>query len=74
MNAYLDLHKDIYSQQCIQRALEAYKDLASITVVSHTDYWRCEFSACVNDEQVTIQEFENYCVGLIGSKRIVSRQ
>lgn len=69
MNNYIDLHQAIYPLEIVQNAQEAYKKIASITVDPYADYWHCKFTACVTDVQVTMQEFENYCIGLIAGKR-----
>lgn len=74
MSMYIDLHQEIYSLDDVHNAQEAYKKIATIAVVPYTNYWRCEFTACVADVQMTMQEFENYCIGMIASKRGESGQ
>lgn len=68
MSAVLNLNQSIYPLSCVQLAQRAYKDIANIEIRNQGQYWRCNFMSCVADEETTMREFENYCIGLIGRK------
>ena len=62
----LKLAKEIYSVDRIRSAIEIYADYAIIRLRQDEGYYICEFSDCVNDEDVTVREFENYLISLHG--------
>lgn len=68
MSSTLNLSKDVYPQSCLEMAQTAYNDIATIEITESRRYWQCNFSSCVADDQITMQEFENYCIGLTNSK------
>lgn len=63
----LKLNKEIYSKVYIITAMQAYADLAQITVKDISEYWQCSFTRCRYDLQETILEFENYLIDLVNS-------
>ncbi len=60
----LRLSKEIYSLNSIHLAIDAYKEYAKIVIQQDDLYYICNFSDCVNDEGVTIKEFENFLISL----------
>lgn len=58
------MNKEIFREENIQTAINAYKKIAQITYVENNVYWILEFRKCKYDEQVTEHEFENYLIGL----------
>ena len=60
----LILNKDIYSIMGIQKAKAAYADFAKIHVLPQKHSWLLVFHSFRYDPEQTIQEFENYLIGL----------
>ena len=58
------LQKNIYSEQSISDAREAFSGIASISLDENDDYYVCSFSSCAADETLTMKEFENYLIDL----------
>ena len=44
-----------------------YSEYADITIENFDGYWKLSFTHCKYDELVTIQEFENYLIGMENS-------
>ena len=63
----LTLNTDIYSDQIIEAAIIAYKELAKITISRSNHQIQLEFTECKFDASITIKEFENYLIGLENS-------
>lgn len=67
MMKVIKLSRDIYSDENIKLAKEAYKSLAKITVSTDLQYVKLRFLKCKYEETRTIKEFENYLIGLENS-------
>ncbi len=64
----ITFNTEIYSDNIIQAAVEAYKNLAHIRLRIKGDKAELTFSRCLFDEAKTIHEFENYLIGLENQK------
>lgn len=60
----LTLCEDIYSEEKIKHVMQVYKDYARINLKKKDDKYILEFKNCKYDEKITIQEFENYLIGM----------
>ena len=69
MKNELYLNKNLYGKKSIQEARKAYGELADIQLDSRNEYWVCSFFQCVYGEERTMQEFENYLIGLTNQER-----
>lgn len=58
------LPKEIYSENCITKAIADYNSLAKIDYALNEDKWEISFTKCKYDEMRTISEFENYLIEL----------
>lgn len=67
MMRVLNLSKDLYSIENIERTAKVYKDYAKIKVKNEDEYYFVSFDKCKYDEDRTIKEFENYLIGLENS-------
>ena len=56
----LKLHTEIFSLDKISYTIDAFKNIAKITVTQKKDYYICVFSHCKFDIEKTICEFSNY--------------
>lgn len=65
MSNSLFLNKQIYCSQYIEIAVQAYRSIATIKIVSDKEYWICVFEDCVYDNEITKREFENYMIALV---------
>ena len=65
MSNSLFLNKQIYCLQYIERAVQAYRSIATIKIVPDKGYWVCVFEDCVYDNETTKREFENYVIALM---------
>ncbi len=71
MKNKLFLHKEIYTERNIKRAIKAYEELATIKIEQEEQYFICEIIDSRYDLQRTVWEFENYIIALsnrIGEK------
>lgn len=66
----LKLRKEIYRRDVVERAIDDYRELATIVLTSETDYWVCVFEATVNLAATTVREFENYLIALSALRRV----
>ncbi|WP_130838291.1 HxsD-like protein [Lachnoclostridium sp. Marseille-P6806] len=64
MNNKLYLSSEIYSIESIREAIEAYRELADISIEEINGIYVLSFRNCQYDEYITKCEFENYCIGL----------
>lgn len=64
----IDLNTEIYSEESVRQAIQAYHDYASISTGSKSGYIVVIFSECRYDEQMSIKEFENYLIGVENSR------
>ena len=60
----LTLCEDIYSEEKIKQVMQVYKDYARINLKKKDGKYILEFKNCKYDEKITIQEFENYLIGM----------
>ena len=60
----ISLSKEIYSENCIKKAIADYDSLAKIKYALKGDTWQISFTKCKVDETRTIREFENYLIEL----------
>lgn len=60
----LELAFDIYSENGIIKAIEAYKNYADISISRNPSSYKLTFTNCRYDVQLTIREFENYLICL----------
>ncbi len=72
MSATLKLCRAIYRDNTVQEAIEAYQGLADIQLSVSDPYVLVTFSSCRYDEETTVREFENYCIGLENKRQEVS--
>ena len=63
----LILNTNIYSDAAIQVAIDAYKELATISIDKQENYICLSFHECKFDVHLTVKEFENYVIGLENS-------
>ena len=66
----LKLRKEIYRREVIERAIDDYRELATIVLTSETDYWLCAFETTVGATATTVREFENYLIALSALRRV----
>ncbi len=62
------LRKELYSLAIISRASGDYKNLAHISIKDTGEYYKTVFHNCKYNEQLTINEFENYLIDLTVKK------
>lgn len=60
----LELSEDIYSEEKIKQVMQVYKDYAKIKMKKYDCKYILEFKNCKYDKKITIQEFENYLIGM----------
>ena len=56
--------KELYKYINILSAIDAYNNIARISIHDTDSYWKLVFSDCVYGTVRTIREFENYLIGL----------
>lgn len=61
---------NIYPLDVIKKAKYDYSEIANVTVVVLGKTAKCIFNKCKTDEEVTVKEFGNYLIDLIGSRSI----
>lgn len=64
MNSILELSKDIYSIDIIEKVSEAFNEICDVQIIEKDDVFQCTFLNNVTDTELTIKEFENYLIGL----------
>ena len=60
---------EIYPLAVIQRAVRDYAEIAQIQIFPLKKYTACVFYDCVASEELTVKEFGNYLIDLIGSAK-----
>lgn len=65
MKNRLSLSKEIYRIDNIKKAVDDYQKLASIVISEDENYFYCVFEETIYDVNLTINEFENYVIGLM---------
>ena len=60
----LKLKKELFSLTKIFQSVNAFSEIADISVSEEADVYNCKFCACVYDKDDTIREFENYLIDL----------
>ena len=55
---------EIFSEDLLQTAIQAYCELAQIHVERVTDHWVLTFQGCQYDTALTKHEFFNYLINL----------
>lgn len=60
---------EIYPLAVIQRAVRDYAEIAQIQILPLKKYTACVFYDCVASEELTVKEFGNYLIDLIGSAK-----
>lgn len=65
MSKSLFLNKELYCRVKIERAIFAYKELSQIEISDSGQHWVCDFRDCIYGERLTMQEFENYLIGVL---------
>lgn len=68
----LILNREIYSDQSIERTVQAYRGHARITVSYDACYATVTFWKCKYNADQTVKEFENYMIGVENAKHEVS--
>lgn len=63
----VNVKREIYSDDTIKQTIEAYNAFADITVKFEDEQAEITFCKCKYDELQTINEFENYMIGLENS-------
>lgn len=61
------LNKALYTNDRVEMAIAAYKDIADIKRINGRDHYILLFLRCRTDEALTANEFENYLIGLENS-------
>ncbi len=61
------LTKEFYEKDALQKAVSAYKNLASISFSEDNDYFYYEVESSIYDPQLVANEFENYILGLMNT-------
>ncbi len=64
MKNRLCLTKKIYCLEKIKQAIDDYKNIAVIELKENHDYYYCDFKETYYALDLTINEFENYLIGL----------
>lgn len=64
MKNKLFLTKEIYGLENIKQAINDYNNLAVIELKEDENYFYCTFNETYYDLDLTINEFENYLIGL----------
>ena len=59
---------EIYPLDLLRQAAHDYSKIAKIVIVPSKKFALCHFSRCKTDEQLTVNEFGNYVIELIGSR------
>ena len=59
---------DIYPMEQLQRAAKEYSSLANVKIFRAGTFANCLFMQCKYDQQLTVDEFCNYVIDLIGSR------
>ncbi|MBQ4529616.1 MAG: HxsD-like protein [Lachnospiraceae bacterium] len=60
----LYLNRKIYDKKFILQAIADFSQLALIQLSEKKEYWVCSFKNCKVSTNRTINEFENYLIGL----------
>lgn len=60
----LKLSKEIYSYEKIQKVISVYSAYGQIYLIHEKNNWLVFFKQCTYGEEQTMQEFENYLIGL----------
>jgi len=63
----IQIRREIFSLQSIQRAVEDYKKIAKTSLKTGKTYYTVTFWKCIHDEDLTVKEFKNYLIGLENS-------
>lgn len=71
MNNIMRLNKEIYSLQCIERAIHDYSSLATITIEETATYYICTFSVLGFDMDLIMHRFANYLIDIINVEKII---
>ena len=58
------VNSEIFSEDLLQTAIQAYCELAQIHVEHVADYWMLTFQDCQYDTALTKHEFFNYLINL----------
>lgn len=61
--------KELYPEACIESAIRAYDGIAKITIIQNKTYHICQFSNCIADNTLVMNEFGNYLIELLNEKR-----
>lgn len=64
MNNCLQLNKDIYSRDIIEKVSEVYAQMCDVQIVEKDTFFECRFFNTITDMELTMKEFENYLIGL----------
>lgn len=54
--------KTIYTKSAIDCAANDYKNICKIVITEENDSYSLNFSKCIYDEALTINEFDNYLI------------
>ncbi|SNU06187.1 hypothetical protein SAMN06297422_10674 [Lachnospiraceae bacterium] len=60
----LKISKDLFSSDTFLTTKDAFKEICSISVIESESYWICSFNDCIEDMILTMNEFENYLIGV----------
>ena len=55
--------KEIYDEEAVYKAAEAYENYGKICIENTDSSIICSFSHCIYDEELTAKEFSNYVLG-----------
>lgn len=68
MKSDVRLNCEIYNPVAIRRAIQDYKNFASIRTKKEGDYLSLSFNHCRFDKEKTVRMFCNYLIDLMNSK------
>ena len=64
MNELL-LTREFFTKESIRKGCIDFKGLADISIVENENYYKIRFNNCIYPVIITMQEFENYVIGLM---------
>ncbi len=64
----LKINKELYFLSNISKAIDDYKNLATINLIQDQKYYILDFMNCKFDSLITINEFENYLIDMANNR------
>lgn len=69
MNDTQKYSKEFYSMDTLKQAKKDYMRIARIVISEDKDYFYCEFTNCAVEAGRVINEFNNYLIELMNSRK-----